>query len=84
MPIFASREKPRAAAPPLPPEAGVRSEFLSDSGGAASIASSRSGVATVVTAAIRHNAGWRTFRITSTDGAFTVEADGVQDWRRIR
>ncbi|MDE0365686.1 MAG: amidohydrolase family protein [Gammaproteobacteria bacterium] len=65
-----------AAAPPMPPGAGARSDFLSDAGGAASIASSRSGDGTVVTAAIRDDADWRTFRISSTVGVFTVEEDG--------
>ena len=65
-----------AAAPPMPPQAGARSDFLSDSGDAASIASSRSGDGTVVTAAIRDSTDWRTFRISSTPGVFTVEEDG--------
>ncbi len=66
-----------AAAPPIPPEAGARSDFLGDSGGAASIASNRSGEGTVVTAAIRDDADWRTFRIASKAGAFVVEEDGT-------
>ena len=70
--------------PPMPPEAGVRSDFLSDSGGALSIASAPLGEGTVVTAAIRENADWRTFRITSQAEAFIVEEDGAPFCARNR
>ena len=46
-----------ATAPPMPPEAGARSDFLSDSGSAASVTSGRSDDGTMVTAAMRDNAG---------------------------
>ena len=60
----------------MPPEAGARSDFLSESGGAASIASARTGDGTTLTAAIRENGAWRSFRITSNTTAFIVKEDG--------
>ena len=64
------------SAPAIPPEAGARSDFLSDSGGAVSIASTRDGEESIVTAAIRDNGNWRTFVIRSSAGALVVEENG--------
>ncbi len=64
------------SAPAIPPEAGARSDFLSDSGGAVSIASVQNGDETTVTAAIRGDGAWRTFLIRSIAGALVVEENG--------
>ncbi len=71
------------AAPPFPLEAGARSDFLDESGGAAAIASVATDDGTVVTAAIREADAWNLFRITASPGAVAVERDGGPATRAV-
>lgn len=64
------------AAPPFAPEAGARSDFLGDAGGAAAIASAATDDATVVTAAIRDADVWNLLQILTSADAFDVRRDG--------
>ena len=64
------------AAPAFAPEAGARSDFLGDAGGAAAIASASSADGTVVTAALRDAGTWGLFRIATSPGAFDIERAG--------
>ncbi|MYE81058.1 MAG: amidohydrolase family protein [Gammaproteobacteria bacterium] len=64
------------AAPPFAPEAGARSDFLGEAGGAAAIASAFTEEGTVVTAAIRDADVWNLLQITTSSDAFDVQRDG--------
>lgn len=64
------------AAPAFALEAGARSDFLGDAGGAAAIASASTEDGTVVTAAIRDADVWNLLRILTSADAFDVRRDG--------